>query len=188
MLGENCETPNKKGNKGDSDESTFHFSIWSQSTLGHRLALEVVVVKLVAIGFEREVVAPVVHELRVVDLPVHCVPSFVVRHGEPVAFRGLQACGGFINEFEACVVIGLVATHDRCDLDGCGCVAKKPRVNEEDVASGNVASSRRAALGDHGTGDGLVGEGVKAALDLSRVFQFTPPLSSPPKMNSCSAR
>ena len=76
--------------------------------LGDGDALEVVVVELVTIGFEGEIVTPVIHELGVVDLPAHGVPLLVVGNGEPAEFGCFEAAGGLVNELKAGAFIGLM--------------------------------------------------------------------------------
>src|SRR5258708_4984979 len=60
--------------------------------LGYRHTLNEILVEFIAIRFESEVVAPHVDEFRVVDLPTHRVPLFVVGDRVPafvfIAIRG----------------------------------------------------------------------------------------------------
>ena len=55
----------------------------SVTPFGHGYALDVILVELVPVGVEREVEAPKVHELRVINFPGDGVPFLVVRHGVP---------------------------------------------------------------------------------------------------------
>jgi hypothetical protein len=51
----------------------------------YRHALDVMLVELIAVGFEGEVIAPFADKLRVVNPLGHRVPLFVVRHRVPTA-------------------------------------------------------------------------------------------------------
>ncbi len=70
--------------------------------------MEVAAVAGVAVGFEGEVIGPVVDEWRVFQAEAGSVPGFVVREGAPVA-GGFEAGGGFADELAASVVVGFVA-------------------------------------------------------------------------------